>query len=101
MAKDIRVAFVFGSLARQEETAKSDVDLMIIGEVAFDRVISSLVRAQENLGREINPTTYSAREFKSKLASGNHFLTSVLRGPKLFLIGTDDDLRELGAKRLA
>jgi predicted nucleotidyltransferase len=101
IVKDIRVAFVFGSVARQEENAKSDIDLMIVGDVTFDRVISCLGQAQEKVGRQINPTTYSAREFRAKLNSGNHFLRSVLQGSKLFLIGTEDDLRKLGAKRVA
>ncbi len=101
ISAQIRIAFIYGSVARQEETAKSDIDVMIVGDVSFDDVISHLREAQTTLGREINPTTYSVREFKTKLASGNHFLNSVVNEKKLFIIGSEDELRKLGAKRVA
>lgn len=101
LADRVRVAFIYGSVARREETATSDIDLMIIGNIDFDAVMAIISPLQTTLGREINPTNYGIREFKAKLAAGNHFLTSVLRGEKLFLIGTEDDLRKLGTKRVA
>ena len=101
LSEQIRVAFIYGSVARQGETATSDIDLMIIGNVDFDEVVGIASKMQTKLGREINPTTYSPREFRAKISSGNHFLASVLREPKLFLIGTEDDLRKLGTKRVA
>ena len=101
LSTQVRVAFVYGSVARQEETATSDVDLMIVGDADFDAVMGVISSLQAMLGREINPTNYTIREFKAKLAAGNHFLTSVLRSEKLFLIGTENDLRKLGAKRVA
>jgi hypothetical protein len=56
---------------------------------------------RRNIGRPINPTVYSVDEFKSKLASGNHFLTAVLKGQKEFLLGDEDELRKVGGVRLA
>jgi hypothetical protein len=56
---------------------------------------------EKNIGRPINPTVYSVEEFKSKLASGNHFLTAVLKSQKEFLLGDEDDLRKVGGVRLA
>ncbi len=88
----IQVAFVYGSIAAQKDRADSDVDLMIVGDASFEEVISKLSAAGKRLRREINPTIYPAREFRSKLDSGNHFLTSVLQSKKLFVLGNENDL---------
>ena len=101
VSRRIVAAFVYGSVARQKETAQSDVDLMVIGKATVDQVLSQLLMVEKGLGRSINPTVYSAAEFKSKLAAGNHFLISVLKGQKVFLIGDDDELRKVGRVRLA
>jgi predicted nucleotidyltransferase len=92
--KKINLAFVYGSTARSKEDSESDVDLMIVGRVPFADVIEHLADAQKTLDREINPTVYSTREFRSKV-EGN-FLRTVLAGKKLFLIGDESELRELG-----
>jgi predicted nucleotidyltransferase len=92
----INLAFVYGSVARSRETEHSDVDLMIIGKVDFDEVVESVAGAEKTLNREINPTVYSIREFGKKVR-GN-FLKTVLADKKLFIIGDEDDLRELGQK---
>jgi predicted nucleotidyltransferase len=97
----VSLAFIYGSMARQEEKAESDIDLLIVGEVTLDEVLARLAHVEPSLGRAVNPTVYSATEFKSKLASGNHFLNSVLHGEKVFLIGDEDELREMGGIGLA
>jgi len=96
LRRRINLAFVYGSVARSSETERSDVDLMIVGNVDFSTVVERLAGAQKTLNREINPTVYSAQEFASKL-QGN-FLKTVLTEKKLFLIGDEDVLRELGRK---
>ncbi len=101
LSKRIVVAFVYGSVAREEETAQSDVDLMIVGKATLDEILSRLSTVEKSIGRPINPTVYSVEEFKSKLASGNHFLTAVLKGQKEFLLGDEDELRKVGGVRLA
>ena len=101
LAKRVLVAFVYGSVAREEETAQSDVDLMVVGKATLDEILSRLSSVEKNIGRPINPTVYSVEEFKSKLASGNHFLTAVLKGQKEFLLGDEDELRKVGGVRLA
>lgn len=101
LRKDIRAAFVYGSVAAGRERAESDVDVMIVGDVDFEDVVSRLHDAEKRLRREINPTLYPPREFQSKLAAGNHFLTSVLESKKLFVFGTENDLRGLSTKRVA
>ena len=96
----VSVAFVYGSIARQEERAGSDIDLMIIGDIELDDVLARLPKAETALGRAVNPTVYSIHEFKRKLEEGNHFLNAVLDGKKVFLIGNEDELREMAGVRM-
>lgn len=95
-AKRVSLAFVYGSMARQDENAGSDVDLMIVGDVALDEILMQLAPVERVLGRPINPTLYSVNEFKSRLQSGNHFLRSVLSGEKVLLIGDTNELGKVG-----
>jgi predicted nucleotidyltransferase len=96
LRKKINVVFVYGSVARSGETERSDVDLMVVGKVDFSVVVETLADAQKILNREINPTVYSVRDFRSK-ARGN-FLKTVLADKKLFIIGDENVLRELVQK---
>jgi predicted nucleotidyltransferase len=97
----VLVAFAFGSAARGELRASSDIDLLVVGEASFEDVVGALTDAQERLGRDINPTVYPPNEFRTKVRAKHHFLTAVLSGPRMFIIGGDDELVGLGAKRLA
>ena len=97
----IKLAFVYGSIARGEERASSDVDLMVVGEISFSDVVSTLAKIETKLGREVNPTVYGPREFREKLAAKNHFLSAVAREKKLFVIGDEREFRRLGQERLA
>lgn len=92
----ISFAFVYGSVARGEEDAGSDVDLMVVGDVTLDAILAQLTSVEGDLGRPVNPTVYSRKEFRSRLREGNHFLTAVLRGRKELLIGDEDELRKMG-----
>jgi len=96
LAKKIAFAFVYGSMARGDENAVSDVDLMVIGDVSLDEMLMQLATAERDLGRSINPTVFSLKEFKSKLNAGNHFLKSVMRGEKVLLIGDENELGKMG-----
>jgi predicted nucleotidyltransferase len=97
----ITVAFVYGSFARGEERSASDVDVMVIGEVAFGEVVDALSPAQAVLQREINPSVYGAGEFERKVRDAHHFVTQVLRDPKVFVIGGPRELGRLGQTRMA
>jgi predicted nucleotidyltransferase len=101
VADRVLVAFVFGSAARGELRADSDIDLLLVGDVPFEAVASALAGAQERLGRDVNPTVYPPDELKAKLRAGHHFLTTILQEPRVFVIGGPDELGGLGAKRLA
>jgi len=95
LADGVIVAFVFGSMVRGGESASSDIDVMVIGNVTFAEVVSVVGSLQETLNREINPTVYPVAEFRKKLADGHHFLTSVLGEEKIFLIGDANELERL------
>jgi uncharacterized protein len=96
LRKKINLAFVYGSVARSGETERSDVDLMVVGKVDFGTIVEKLADAQKSLNREINPTVYSVKEFRSKVRE--NFLKTVLADKKLFIIGDENVLRELGQK---
>jgi predicted nucleotidyltransferase len=89
------LALVFGSLARGEENAQSDVDLLVIAENSFAEAVKALHPAQEVLHREINPVLYSAAEFRRRLKKRDAFIGKVLTHPKLFVIGSAHDLGKL------
>jgi predicted nucleotidyltransferase len=92
-AANIRAAFVFGSVAKQEDTASSDIDLMVISdELAYGEVFEMLEPVSAKLGRIVNPTVYSTAELASRRAKSNAFTTRVLQQPKLWVIGSDDDI---------
>lgn len=101
LADRIAVAFIFGSAARGELRSESDIDLLVVGDASFAAVAAALTKAQERLGRDVNPTVYPSDEFASKIRSGHHFLTTVLQEPHVFIIGGSDELGGLGAERLA
>jgi len=93
-AQQLRVAFVFGSIAQGREIGASDVDLMLIGDIGFAEAVEMLCPAQAILGREVNPKVFTAVEFSTKVAV-EPFLRDVLAKPKVFLIGNEHDLAEL------
>jgi predicted nucleotidyltransferase len=95
----VACAFLYGSVARQQEHALSDVDLMIIGSVGLSELSPSLHMLEKKFGREINVKCYSPVEFREKVEDGNHFVTSVLRDEKTFLKGGEDELESLAGKR--
>ena len=94
VADRLALAFVFGSVARGEERAGSDIDVLLVGEVAFREVVEALYPAQTILSREVNPKVFGVNEFAAKMRS-EPFLRDVLSRPKIFLIGNAHDLEEL------
>lgn len=95
----IKVAFIFGSIARGTEDRASDIDMMIIGKTTFSEIVSLIYPAQETLGREINPVVYPVSEFKRKIREDHHFVKTVLEDNKIFVIGDGDELSRLAGKQ--
>jgi predicted nucleotidyltransferase len=98
-AKSIRWAFVYGSFARAAERSPSDVDLMVIGKVGLAEIAPAIRKAEARLGRPVNPTVYTAEEFARKVEARHHFLQSVLKAPKLFVLGLGDELAAVIGKQ--
>jgi predicted nucleotidyltransferase len=90
--EDVKVAFVFGSLASNREKAASDVDLMVIGSVGLRALSSWQSGVSGQIGRELNPHTLTVEEFRRRQEKGDHFLSNVLESPKLFITGNENDL---------
>lgn len=88
----IDYAFIYGSYAKGEEKADSDVDLLIIGNVDMDRLDSLLSNLEKKLGREINYVLYNMKEFRCKRKANDGFLMDVLAGDKIMLIGSENGL---------
>ena len=93
----ILVAFIYGSVAAGQHTSASDIDLMVIGRVELADLLPSLRPIEERLGREVNPTIYRPEE----LAQPSSFVRRVLDGPKIMLVGTEDDIANLAEKPMA
>ncbi len=89
----IRVAFIYGSIAKGSDTADSDIDLMLISDqVTYPELLVSFSELETQLGRQINPTIYTGDEFRKKIASESNFVIRVIEQPKIFLIGSEDDI---------
>jgi len=88
----ITTAFVFGSMARGTAVASSDVDVCVIGDVSLAQVVGALTPLHERLGRIVNPVVMMLAEFRSQRASGDRFVSRLVNEPKLFVIGSADDI---------
>lgn len=97
----VNAAFVYGSVARGDERARSDLDVMVVGDASFGDVVAALAPVQESLRREVNPNVYPALEFRKKLAAGDPFLKRVLAERKIFIVGGEGDLGKPAAHRPA
>lgn len=91
----VRLAFVFGSFARGEDTAESDVDLFVVGDLGLRDVATRVVPNLRDIGREPNIVVMSDGDFRERLASGEHFVSAVLAEPKVWLVGDDHELAAL------
>jgi uncharacterized protein len=91
----ICVAFIYGSIARGEEVSSSDIDLMIIGDVKLSKIASNIRNAEKRLMREINPVIFPAHEFKKKYKEKSNFIINVSGETKLYLIGSENEFKEI------
>lgn len=89
LAPDVEAAWIYGSYAKQTDTAVSDIDVMIVGSnLSLARVIEVLLPVEELLGRKVNPTLYTKAEFDKRRAEADSFVNRVLAQSLLPLIGT-------------
>lgn len=99
LSDKIDVAFVFGSTARGTQTAGSDIDVIVIGAAFFGAVLDALHATQKTLGREVNPRVFSVKEWRAKLQAKDAFVAEVAAKPKIYLIGSERELAELGRRK--
>ena len=93
LASQIEAAFVFGSVAKNKDTAKSDIDLLVVTQhLTYRELFSALEPATSRLGRVVNPTVYSRNEFEKRVREGNAFVKRVIAQPRVWIIGGDSDL---------
>ena len=90
-ARRIRLALVYGSIARGANRAHSDLDLLVVGSIPFAALLRLLGPVERAIGREVSPRLYTAEEFRARLRGGDRFLKSVMLGPKAVLLGDIDD----------
>ena len=93
--RDIDYAFIYGSLATGEERTESDIDVMIIGGVTLEEVLTSIRGPEEKLSREINVSLYDLQEIRKRVKDRNPFIMEVLGGVKIMLVGDEDELRRV------
>jgi predicted nucleotidyltransferase len=89
----IAAAFVFGSVAKKRDTASSDIDLMVLSDgLTYGEIFKALEPTSARLGRSVNPTVYTKNEWTKRIKTGSAFATRVRHQPKLWIIGTENDL---------
>ncbi len=93
--KEIKIAFIYGSYAKGEESLLSDIDLMAVGDISSKELSSILSKPKKELMREINYVVFSLNEFINKAMQKDHFINSVLKDKKIYIIGSKDELKGL------
>jgi len=91
--KGVKVAFIYGSFARNKERAKSDVDLFLIGDIDEGRLVRQLNNIENTIKREVNYAIFNQEEYKKKKKKGDSFIIDLLNNHKIMLVGSKDDLR--------
>jgi predicted nucleotidyltransferase/predicted transcriptional regulator len=96
--QDVRYALIYGSFASGEETESSDVDVLIVGNVAEEKILKAVSAIEERTGREINYIVWSEGEFRKRVRSKHHLLTGMARKPVIMLIGEESEFRRAAKK---
>ena len=93
LVERVTVAFVFGSVAKRSDHAASDIDVLVLSDsVDYADVFAALQSAEAKLGRTVNPTVFTPANWRKKRKEGNAFVVKVAAQPKVFLIGTEENL---------
>ena len=101
-ASKIEAAFIYGSIASEEDTAASDIDLLVVSDrVAASDLAERLAAVEDRLKRRVSLLVYGRREFRQRLREGHPFLTRVLERPKIMLIGDEHGLARLAGEKPA
>lgn len=94
--EQIDLAFIYGSIAKKEDTASSDIDLLVVTDsLAYADLMTLLTETEQSLGRPVNPSIYTAEQIKDKLEQKNAFITRLMEQPKIWVKGDDNGIREI------
>lgn len=91
----IKYAFIYGSFAKDKQNISSDIDLLIIGSITYAEVTKILKPVEHKIAREINPVVMDNEEMKVRLHNQEHFFTTVIKEPKIWLIGDEIEFKRL------
>ena len=92
-SKKIGFAFIYGSIAKGSNRARSDLDLLVVGSIEFAELVRLLAPAEDRIGREISPRLFSEKEYHQRLKRRDRFLTAVMAGPRIVILGDADVAR--------
>jgi len=96
---NIKIAFIYGSYAKAEENLLSDIDLLIIGSINSKELSSLLSKPKRELSREINYAVFPLQEFRKKVRQKDHFLNTILKEKKIFIIGDENQVKAITKSR--
>lgn len=94
-SNSISIAFIYGSYAKGQESLSSDIDLLLIGSITSKEVSTLLSQSKQDLNREINYALFKLQEFKKRVKQKDHFLNTVLKEKKIFIVGNEDELKRV------
>ena len=92
----IDFAFIYGSVASGKDTAKSDIDVMVIGDISLEELLKLIAGTEDVLGREVNPSLFDLKEIIKRMKEKDPFIMNGMNEPRIMLIGEDDELRKIG-----
>ena len=98
-SKNVLFGFIYGSYAQGKEGPLSDIDLMVVGKLSSMELSKILSKAKAELSREINYAIFKPVEFKNKVKNNDHFLNTVLKQKKLFIVGNEDEFKRFAGSR--
>lgn len=93
----ILFAFIYGSIAKSEDSSKSDIDLLVISDkLTYSEVMERLIEVEGSLGRVVNPTIYDLNQIKQKLKQDNAFVARIIEQPKIWIKEDQDVFDQFG-----
>ena len=95
ISNQLELAFVFGSLAKGNATAESDIDLFLLGKISLKEVSAAMAEVTDNLKREFNPVIKTQSNYRERLREENRFALELMDTPKIWLKGTQDEFRAM------
>jgi predicted nucleotidyltransferase len=95
ISNKLKLAFVFGSLAKGNASAESDIDLFLLGDIGLKEVSVAMASVTDSLKREFNPVIMSQADYSQRLREQNRFAIELMDTSKIWLKGTQDEFRAM------